>query len=162
MDASLDGYCQLGIPYAISWVAFTFSPASHLIAGAARLNHGLADHTINWAGGLHHAKKSEASGFCYINDIVLSILELLKYHNRVLYIDIDIHHGDGVEEAFYVRDMSSVVMTQCCLHVRWLVVVRSVYDRLLSQIWRIFSRNGRLARYWPGRWQALFRERTLA
>ena len=55
-------------------------------------------------GGLHHAKKMEASGFCYINDIVLAILELLKYHPRVLYIDIDIHHGDGVEEAFYTTD----------------------------------------------------------
>ena len=71
----------------------------------------------------------QASGFCYINDIVLCILELLKYHARVLYIDIDIHHGDGalcspcvsltrwcegvsvvimsasgVEEAFYATD----------------------------------------------------------
>nr|XP_012419950.1 PREDICTED: histone deacetylase 1 isoform X2 [Odobenus rosmarus divergens] len=45
-----------------------------------------------------------ASGFCYVNDIVLAILELLKYHQRVLYIDIDIHHGDGVEEAFYTTD----------------------------------------------------------
>jgi acetoin utilization deacetylase AcuC-like enzyme len=56
------------------------------------------------AGGLHHAKKSEASGFCYINDIVLGILQLLRVHQRVLYIDIDIHHGDGVEEAFYTTD----------------------------------------------------------
>ena len=40
----------------------------------------------------------QASGFCYANDIVLAILELLKQHKRVLYIDIDIHHGDGVEE----------------------------------------------------------------
>ena len=56
------------------------------------------------SGGLHHAKKSESSGFCYVNDIVLAILELLKYHQRVLYIDIDIHHGDGVEEAFYTTD----------------------------------------------------------
>uniref|UniRef100_A0AAR2L007 Histone deacetylase 3 n=1 Tax=Pygocentrus nattereri TaxID=42514 RepID=A0AAR2L007_PYGNA len=45
-----------------------------------------------------------ASGFCYVNDIVISILELLKYHPRVLYIDIDIHHGDGVQEAFYLTD----------------------------------------------------------
>jgi hypothetical protein len=37
----------------------------------------------------------EASGFCYINDIVLGILELLKHNPRVLYIDIDVHHGDG-------------------------------------------------------------------
>ena len=36
------------------------------------------DLAINWAGGLHHAKKFEASGFCYVNDIVIAILELLK------------------------------------------------------------------------------------
>lgn len=82
------------------------------------MNLGQNKIAINWSGGLHHAKKSEASGFCYINDIVLSILELLKYfnyfqlmliiliryHERVLYIDIDVHHGDGVEEAFYTSD----------------------------------------------------------
>ena len=69
-----------------------------------RLNEGSSDIVINWAGGLHHAKKSEASGFCYINDCVLAILELLKTHQRVLYIDIDVHHGDGVEEAFYTTN----------------------------------------------------------
>uniref|UniRef100_H2SKE2 Histone deacetylase 1 n=1 Tax=Takifugu rubripes TaxID=31033 RepID=H2SKE2_TAKRU len=74
------------------------------VAGAVKLNKQQTDIAINWAGGLHHAKKSEASGFCYVNDIVLAILELLKYHQRVLYIDIDIHHGDGVEEAFYTTD----------------------------------------------------------
>merc|ERR1712137_101773 len=72
--------------------------------GAIKLNQSECDIAVNWAGGLHHAKKSEASGFCYVNDIVLAILELLKYHARVLYIDIDIHHGDGVEEAFYTTD----------------------------------------------------------
>lgn len=72
------------------------------------MNNSEADVCINWAGGLHHAKKSEASGFCYVNDCVLGILELLKHHQRVLYIDIDIHHGDGVEEAFYT---SNRVMT---------------------------------------------------
>ena len=77
-----------------------------------RLNQGDADIAINWAGGLHHAKRNEASGFCYVNDIVLAILELLRYHQRVLYIDIDIHHGDGVEEAFYTTDR---VMT-CSFH----------------------------------------------
>jgi histone deacetylase 1/2 len=85
----------------------------HVIAGGAvRLNEGMADTVINWAGGLHHAKKSEASGFCYVNDCVLGILELLKKHQRVLYIDIDIHHGDGVEEAFYTTNR---VMT-CSFH----------------------------------------------
>ncbi|KAL5534566.1 HDAC2 [Sanghuangporus baumii] len=72
--------------------------------GAARLSRDKCDIAVNWAGGLHHAKKSEASGFCYVNDIVLGILELLRYHNRVLYVDVDVHHGDGVEEAFYTTD----------------------------------------------------------
>lgn len=40
---------------------------------------------INWSGGLHHAKKSEASGFCYVNDIVLAILELLKWIARAAF-----------------------------------------------------------------------------
>ena len=41
-------------------------------------------------------------GFCYVNDIAVAILELLKYHPRVMYLDIDVHHGDGVQEAFYL------------------------------------------------------------
>lgn len=86
---------------------------SLLFTGAAeRIASGAADITINWAGGLHHAKKREASGFCYINDINLAILELLRTYPRVLYIDVDCHHGDGVEEAFYTTDR---VMT-CSFH----------------------------------------------
>ena len=65
---------------------------------------GKADIAINWAGGLHHAKKREASGFCYVNDIVLCILELLLIYPRVIYLDIDVHHGDGVEEAFFTTN----------------------------------------------------------
>jgi histone deacetylase 1/2 len=80
------------------------------------LNQSLSDVVINWAGGLHHAKKSEASGFCYVNDCVLAILELLKSHQRVLYIDIDIHHGDGVEEAFYTSNRY-MQNTACRFHV---------------------------------------------
>lgn len=67
------------------------------IDAASLLLNGDTDIAINWAGGLHHAKKSEASGFCYVNDIVISILELLQVYPRVLYLDIDVHHGDGVE-----------------------------------------------------------------
>ncbi|KAK2376030.1 histone deacetylase [Trifolium repens] len=84
-----------------SVTSFQGSPVSAAGDAACRLNNQLCDIAINWAGGLHHAKKCEASGFCYINDLVLGILELLKCHPRVLYIDIDVHHGDGVEEAFY-------------------------------------------------------------
>ncbi|KAJ7694955.1 hypothetical protein B0H14DRAFT_2418989, partial [Mycena olivaceomarginata] len=83
---------------------YTGSP----LAGARKLCSGTTDIAINWSGGLHPAKRGEASGFCYINDIVMATLELLRYHPRVLYIDIDIHHGDGVELAFY---QSNRVMT---------------------------------------------------
>ncbi|MCJ1337290.1 histone deacetylase [Bachmanniomyces sp. S44760] len=84
-------------------------PYCTLYAGASldaarKLTSNQSDIAINWSGGLHHAKKSEASGFCYINDIVLAILQLLLYHPRVLYIDIDVHHGDGVEQAFWSTD----------------------------------------------------------
>ncbi|KIM77297.1 hypothetical protein PILCRDRAFT_825460 [Piloderma croceum F 1598] len=82
------------------------------IGASQRIASGAADIAINWAGGLHHAKKREASGFCYVNDIVLGILELLRTYARVLYVDIDCHHGDGVEEAFYTTDR---VMT-CSIH----------------------------------------------
>ncbi|KAG8533732.1 uncharacterized protein KY384_001473 [Bacidia gigantensis] len=71
---------------------------------ARKLTNNQSDIAINWSGGLHHAKKTEASGFCYINDIVLAILQLLFHHPRVLYIDIDVHHGDGVEQAFWSTD----------------------------------------------------------
>lgn len=86
-----------------------FYDYSRLYAGASldateKLIQGTSDIAINWSGGLHHAKKFEPSGFCYVNDIVLSILNLLRYHPRVLYIDIDLHHGDGVQEAFYTTD----------------------------------------------------------
>jgi histone deacetylase HOS2 len=70
------------------------------LEATSALTSGQSDVAINWSGGLHHAHKGEASGFCYINDIVLSILDMLRMYPRVLYIDIDVHHGDGVEEAF--------------------------------------------------------------
>ncbi|CAG8435473.1 5744_t:CDS:2 [Diversispora eburnea] len=74
------------------------------VAAAERLASGVSDICVNWSGGLHHAKQFEASGFCFVNDIVLAIQHLLRYYPRVLYIDIDIHHGDGVQEAFYLTD----------------------------------------------------------
>lgn len=55
---------------------------------------------INWTGGRHHAKKAAASGFCYVNDIALAILRLRTKFSTVMYIDFDLHHGDGVEAAF--------------------------------------------------------------
>ena len=52
-------------------------------------------------GGFHHAGRNYASGFCYLNDIVIAIRYLLQRAQRVLYVDIDAHHGDGVQFAFY-------------------------------------------------------------
>ncbi|CAN4088074.1 unnamed protein product [Withania somnifera] len=90
-------------------IDFCRASAGGSIGAAAKLNRKDADIAINWAGGLHHAKKSAASGFCYVNDIVLGILELLKAHQRVLYIDIDVHHGDGFGDFFpgtgHIRDI---------------------------------------------------------
>ncbi|CAD1813252.1 histone deacetylase HOS2 [Candida parapsilosis] len=82
---------------------------SSIYAGASldasrKIIAGMSDIAINWSGGLHHAKKFEPSGFCYINDIVLCIINLLRIYPRVLYVDIDLHHGDGVQEAFYTTD----------------------------------------------------------
>lgn len=56
---------------------------------------------FNIAGGLHHAMRSRASGFCYVNDPVIGILRLLNRGMKVAYIDLDVHHGDGVQQAFY-------------------------------------------------------------
>jgi len=83
-------YCQL-------YTGSTLSAARNLTSGSS-------DIAINWSGGLHHAFKAQAAGFCYVNDIVLAILELLRVHARVMYIDIDVHHGDGVELAFASSD----------------------------------------------------------
>jgi len=56
---------------------------------------------FNIAGGLHHALADRASGFCYVNDPVLVICRFLDQGQRVMYVDIDAHHGDGVQWAFY-------------------------------------------------------------
>lgn len=69
---------------------------------AARLvADGEVDRAFHFAGGLHHALPDRASGFCYLNDPVLAILHLRQKGWRVCYVDIDAHHGDGVQFAFY-------------------------------------------------------------
>ncbi len=62
---------------------------------------GEVERAFAFAGGLHHAMPDRASGFCYLNDAVLAILALRARGLRVCYIDIDAHHGDGVQYAFY-------------------------------------------------------------
>lgn len=79
---------------------------SMLIAGASAQAaewaiRGGGNTAFNMAGGFHHAMPSYASGFCYINDPVVAIYKLLQHFERIAYIDIDAHHGDGVQVAFY-------------------------------------------------------------
>lgn len=63
---------------------------------------GSAEHAVNLAGGLHHAMAGSASGFCLLNDVALAIRTLLAAGvPRVAYVDVDVHHGDGVQAAFY-------------------------------------------------------------
>ena len=63
---------------------------------------GEAAHAFNPGGGLHHAQRDRASGFCVYNDLVAGIAAAVVEHGaRVMYIDFDVHHGDGVQAAFY-------------------------------------------------------------
>ncbi|KAG5504034.1 hypothetical protein GH5_04895 [Leishmania sp. Ghana 2012 LV757] len=95
--ASQRGDCPL---FPEVWTLVT-SQAGASLACAEALVRGDADVAMNWAGGMHHAAAAHASGFCFVNDIVLCIRRLLRHYQRVLYIDLDVHHGDGVEGAFY-------------------------------------------------------------
>lgn len=72
-----------------------------LLAASAILN-GSALHAVNFAGGMHHAARGKASGFCIYNDAALAIQKLLDGGiTRVAYIDVDAHHGDGTESIFW-------------------------------------------------------------
>ena len=62
------------------------------------------DSVFNISGGLHHAMRANASGFCVFNDPVIAIEKFTQQKMKVVYIDIDCHHGDGVQEAYYDRD----------------------------------------------------------
>lgn len=63
---------------------------------------GRARHGVNITGGLHHAMAGNASGFCVYNDLAIGIRALLDAGaERVAYVDVDVHHGDGVQAAFY-------------------------------------------------------------
>ena len=74
------------------------------IQAARIVTSGEASVAFNIAGGLHHAMPGKASGFCYINDPAVAIHDLLRQGKRVAYIDIDAHHGDGVQFGFYNTD----------------------------------------------------------
>ena len=72
------------------------------LAAARAMWTGAAEHGVNVAGGLHHAMADHASGFCVYNDPAIAVAWLLgKGAERVAYVDIDVHHGDGVQAAFW-------------------------------------------------------------
>jgi acetoin utilization protein AcuC len=72
------------------------------VAAAEAVWSGRAEHAVNVAGGLHHAMPGAASGFCVYNDPAVAIAWLLANGaQRVVYVDVDVHHGDGVERAFW-------------------------------------------------------------
>ncbi|KNE81202.1 MULTISPECIES: acetoin utilization protein AcuC [Streptomyces] len=81
--------------------------ASALIAGqsvgaAEAVWRGDVRHAVNFSGGLHHAMPGAAAGFCIYNDAALAIARLLELGaERVAYVDVDVHHGDGVQAAFW-------------------------------------------------------------
>lgn len=80
--------------------------AARIAGGTVQLADALADGTavraVNFAGGMHHAARARAGGFCIYNDAALAIMRLLERGaSRVVYIDVDAHHGDGTQDIFY-------------------------------------------------------------
>ncbi|MCP4130031.1 MAG: acetoin utilization protein AcuC, partial [bacterium] len=80
---------------------FALQAAGATWQGTQMLLNNEARFAFNPVGGFHHGGKDHAEGFCYVNDIALAITECLKKGCRVAYIDIDVHHGNGIQDAFY-------------------------------------------------------------
>jgi acetoin utilization protein AcuC len=84
-----------------------FEASSHVVGatllGLNLVMSGKADHAFNPIGGLHHARSDSAAGFCIFNDAAIAITKAEQEYrlNRILYVDIDAHHGDGVFYTFY-------------------------------------------------------------
>ncbi|MEU4150398.1 acetoin utilization protein AcuC [Streptomyces sp. NPDC026659] len=76
--------------------------AGQSVAAAEAVWRGDVEHAVNFAGGLHHAMPGGAAGFCVYNDAALAVARLLELGvERVAYVDVDVHHGDGVQAAFW-------------------------------------------------------------
>ncbi|MBP7528955.1 MAG: acetoin utilization protein AcuC [Syntrophorhabdaceae bacterium] len=83
---------------------YALEASSGTYEGAMMLCRGNVRFAFNPFGGFHHAGRDYAGGFCYINDIAIAIADLVRKGQRVAYVDIDAHHGDGVQDAFYETD----------------------------------------------------------
>lgn len=71
------------------------------VMAAEAVHSGAALHSFNAAGGLHHAVRDRASGFCVYNDVAVAVGWLRERGHRVAYVDVDVHHGDGTQALFY-------------------------------------------------------------
>ncbi|MDP9247520.1 MAG: acetoin utilization protein AcuC [Candidatus Dormibacteraeota bacterium] len=71
------------------------------LMAAEAVHTGAALHSFNPAGGLHHAMRDRASGFCVYNDIAIAVAWLRSQGHRVACVDVDVHHGDGTQALFY-------------------------------------------------------------
>jgi acetoin utilization protein AcuC len=92
--------------YAVLAVGATLTAAKLILSSSA-------DAAFNPSGGYHHAGSERASGFCYINDVALACMIFAEAGKKVLYLDVDVHHGDGVAYAFYDRsDVLTVSLHQ--------------------------------------------------
>jgi acetoin utilization protein AcuC len=104
----------LGTPDCPVWpgmLSYLTLAAGASVTGARLLIDGEAKVAFNPSGGLHHAHAGQASGFCYLNDLALAANAFVAAGMRVLFFDIDVHHGDGVQGAFYRRkDVMTISM----------------------------------------------------
>ena len=73
------------------------------LTGAEQIIKGQVDIAFNPSGGYHHAFPEKAAGFCYINDVALACMKFVEQGKKVLYLDVDVHNGDGVAYQFYNR-----------------------------------------------------------
>ena len=80
---------------------FSLLTAGATLLGARKIASGEIQVAFNPVGGFHHAGRDHAEGFCYVNDIAIAVIQLLKQGLRVAVVDIDAHHGNGVQDAFY-------------------------------------------------------------
>ncbi len=102
IDAARFGFSTQGDNpvYPNMFEAAALSTGASLVA-AEMVSNKTVDAAFNISGGLHHAGANQASGFCVFNDPALAVHYFLSQGHRVAYVDIDAHHGDGVQKAFY-------------------------------------------------------------
>jgi acetoin utilization protein AcuC len=107
LSANPDGQSEAGIGYGGDCPPFRgMHEASAAVAGGSlaamdAILEGRVEHGFHPGGGLHHAMAARASGFCIYNDVALAVARARDAGHRVLYVDLDVHHGDGTQALFW-------------------------------------------------------------